>query len=118
MINRCVHIESEECTCACHIQPILHDKACCVACPRCGFLVKEGLYPLYPLYQVQLEFANHTYSYEVATPDFDAVEIAKAHLKESIGKPLILPVPVVAVGGYSQIGEHPYKGVISWERKR
>jgi hypothetical protein len=29
-----------------------------------------------------------------------------------------LPVPVVAVGGYSQIGEHPSKGIISWERKR
>jgi len=71
-----------------------------------------------PLYQVQLEFAGHIYSYEVATPDFDAVEIATKHLREeAVGEPLINPKPVVHVGGYSQIGEHPSKGVISWERR-
>ena len=71
------------------------------------------------LYEVQLELGSATVSYEVATPDFDAVEIATEHLRrEVIGDPLVNPPLRVHVGGYSVIGEHPVKGIVAWVRKR
>ena len=33
----CVHVAPDECECRCHTEPILHDKACCSPCARCGF---------------------------------------------------------------------------------
>jgi len=72
-----------------------------------------------PLYEVHLELGSATVSYEVATPDFDAVEIATEHLRrEVIGDPLVNPPLHVHVGGYSVIGDHPVKGIVAWVRKR
>ena len=44
---------------------------------------------LMPLYHVQLETRDLIVSYEVATPNADSVEIAKAHLRERLRDPHI-----------------------------
>lgn len=70
---------------------------------------------LMPLYQVQLETRDLIVSYEVATPDFDAVDIAKAHLRERLRKPHI----PIHYGGGGSIGYHPIGDgspvVIAWK---
>lgn len=79
----------------------------------------SGAPPTVPLYQVQLEIGSAIVSYEVATPDFDALEIATEHLRrEVIGDPLVNSPLRVIVGAYSVIGEPPIKGIVAWERKR
>jgi len=51
------------------------------------------------LYHVQLETKSRTVSYEIATTEFDAVQLAKAHLRQRID-----PCGPIHVGGYSTIG--------------
>ncbi len=56
-----------------------------------------------PLYHVQLETRDLIVSYEVATKDFDQVEVATAHLRQRLRDP---HVQVHHKGGGS-IGYHP-----------
>jgi hypothetical protein len=58
---------------------------------------------LMPVYHVQLETRDLIVSYEVATPNADSVEIAKAHLRERLRDPPIY----LHYGGGSSIGYHP-----------
>jgi hypothetical protein len=58
---------------------------------------------LMPLYHVQLETRDLIVSYEIATPDFDYVEIATAHLRERLGE----PHAPIHYGGGGSIGYHP-----------
>jgi len=56
-----------------------------------------------PLYHVQLETRDLIVSYEVATPDFDHVEVAMAHLRERLRDPQVH----IHYGGGGSIGYHP-----------
>ena len=58
---------------------------------------------LMPLYHVQLETRDLIVSYEIATDNFDAVDIAQAHLRERLRKPHI----PLHYGGSGSIGYHP-----------
>lgn len=53
-----------------------------------------------PLYHVQLETKRRTVSYEIATTEFDAILLAKAHYKQRND----LFVEQIHIGGYSDIG--------------
>ena len=70
---------------------------------------------LMPLYHVQLETRDLIVSYHIATDDYDAVEVAKVHLRER------LPDPEVQIhkGGLSTVGYHPIGDgspvVVEWE---
>ena len=55
-----------------------------------------------PLYHVQLETRDLIVSYEIATPNFDYVEVAMAHLRERLRDP---HVPIHHGGG-GRIGYH------------
>ena len=70
---------------------------------------------LMPLYHVQLETRYLIVSYEIATPDFDAVDVAIAHLRERLRDP---HVPI-HYGGGGNIGYHPIGDgkpvVIEWK---
>ena len=57
---------------------------------------------LMPLYHVQLETRDLIVSYEIATDDYDYVEVAEAHLRERLGD----HVPIW-YGGGGDIGYHP-----------
>lgn len=58
---------------------------------------------LMPLYHVQLETRDLIVSYEIATPDFDYVAVAKAHLRERLRDPTVS----IHYGGGAVIGYHP-----------
>jgi hypothetical protein len=63
-----------------------------------------------PLYHVQLETRRRIISYEIATDDFDATDLAKGHLCSVIG--LLPGEDYVHTGGVHQIGYHnkgPYE---------
>jgi|APSaa5957512622_1039677.scaffolds.fasta_scaffold27119_5 hypothetical protein len=67
---------------------------------------------LMELYHIQLETNNLIVSYEVATSEYNAVEVATAHLRER----LVNPDVRIGVGGSSTIGYHQ-KGepkVVKW----
>ena len=70
---------------------------------------------LMPLYHVQLETRYLLVSYEIATPDFDAVDVAIAHLRERLRDP---NVPI-HYGGGGSVGYHPIGDgkpvVIEWK---
>ena len=70
---------------------------------------------LMPLYHVQLETRDLIVSYEVATPDFDYVEVAMAHLRERLRDPHVH----IHHGGGGSIGYHPIGDgkpvVIEWK---
>ncbi len=73
---------------------------------------------LMTLYHVLLETVGTQQlivSYEIATPDFDYVDIAKAHLQETLADPNIY----IYSGGSSSIGHHPIGDgspvVVEWE---
>ena len=55
------------------------------------------------LYQVLLEVGDHHYLFDVATPDYDAVELAKIWLLEHRG--IDTGKVPVHVGGYSMVGQ-------------
>ena len=57
---------------------------------------------LMPLYHVQLETRNLIVSYEVATDNYDAVEVATEHLSRHLD-----PGTHIWKGGMSSIGYHP-----------
>ena len=71
-----------------------------------------------PMYQVQLETPDLTVSYEIATADFDAVDVAREHLRKWLPK----PTPPIHKGGYDRIGHHESDGelpvVLSWTVRR
>jgi hypothetical protein len=56
------------------------------------------------LYQVQLEFSDTIYSYEVFTNDLNAVEMAREHLSGLIGEQ---EAKVAHHGGGGEIGRDP-----------
>lgn len=63
------------------------------------------------LYQVQLEVKEATYSYEVATDDFDAVMLAHEHLRD------LDVLGPTHIGGYCNIGDvDGPKGVLSYTK--
>lgn len=70
---------------------------------------------LMPLYQVQLETRDLIVSYEIATPDFDYVEVALAHLRERLRGVKVY----ILYGGGGSIGYHPIGDgkpvVIEWK---
>ena len=63
------------------------------------------------LYQVQLETSNDIYCFEICTDDFDAVEIAKRHLKSKHGEDCPFHV-----GGYGKIGLGRKRGVLKFRK--
>ena len=62
------------------------------------------------LYQVQLETKRITYSFEIATSEFNAIEIAKDHIftKFNISGPF-------HIGRYSEIGQTEKFGITSYK---
>ena len=70
---------------------------------------------LMPLYHVQLETRDLIVSYEIATDDYDYVEVAEAHLRVRLRDP---HVPI-HYGGGGDIGYHPIGDgkprIIEWE---
>ena len=58
---------------------------------------------LMPLYHVQLETRDLIVSYEIATDNYDAVEVAMAHLRERLRDPHVH----IHYGGGDSIGYHP-----------
>jgi len=65
-----------------------------------------------PIYHVQLETQDRIVSYEVATNDYDYVDVAKAHLQARLQED-----GPVRVGGTSSIGYHPLgpAEIVTWE---
>ena len=73
---------------------------------------------LMPLYHVQLETRDLIVSYHIATDNYDAVEVAKVHLRERLLDPEV-HIHKGGTMGLSTVGYHPIGDgspvVVEWE---